>query len=122
MAPSGDELWLDADGGRLVRPYAVSEGRTSPAIKLDMMSLVMTTGRVPMIEMDPDREQTLTICAEPTPIAEIAARLRLPAVVTKIIICDLQDAGAVITRPPREATDLHDPSLLQAVLDGLQRL
>jgi hypothetical protein len=121
MTSSDDELWLDADAGRLVRPYAVTDGRTSPATRLDMLSLVQTVGPAPAIEMDPDRAQVLAICSGPTSVAELAARLRLPVVVTKIIISDLVEAGAVITRGPRADADRPDLPLLQAVLDGLRR-
>jgi len=38
--------WLDGDAGRLVRPYTVSNGRTSPTAKLDLLSMVMATGDV----------------------------------------------------------------------------
>lgn len=121
MTSSDDEMWLDADAGRLVRPYAVTDGRTRPATNLDMLSQVLLAGPVPPIELDPDRAQVLAICTSPTSVAELAARLQLPAVVTKIIISDLVEAGAVITSPPRPGTDRPDLPLLQAVLDGLRR-
>lgn len=122
MTSSDDEVWLDADAGRLVRPYAVTEGRTSPATDLDMLSQVLVTGPVPAIELDPDRAQVLAICTRPTSVAELAARLQLPAVVTKIIISDLVEAGAVRTSPPKPwHADRPDLPVLQAVLDGLRR-
>ena len=122
MAPSDDQRWLNADAGQLVRPYAVSDGRTSPANKLDMLSMVMATVSAPTIEMDPDHALALAICDQPTSVVEIAASLRLPAAVTKIIISDLMDSGAVITRSPGAFTAHPEQSLLQAVLDGLQKL
>src|ERR1700752_2013335 len=95
MAPSDDRPWIDGDVGRLVRPYAVSDGRTRPTNELDLLSMVMATGSVSHLAMDPDREQALALCSDPIPVAEIAARLQLPAVVTKILISDLMDGGAV---------------------------
>ena len=121
MVPE-DERWLDADAGRLVRPYAVSDGRTSPANDLDMLSMVMATVSAPTIEMGPDHALALAACERPTSVAEIAAHLRLPAAVTKIIISDLMDAGAVVTRSPGVTAPNRDLPLLQAVLDGLQKL
>jgi hypothetical protein len=121
-AGEDDEEWLDADAGRLVRPYAVSDGRTRPANKLDMLSMVMARVSAPTIDMGPDHALALTMCEHPVSVAEIAARLRLPAAVTKIIISDLMDSGAVITRSPSAPAAHPDPSLLQAVLDGLQKL
>lgn len=56
----------------------------------------------------------------PLPVAEIAAHLKLPAVVTKVLLSDLVDCGALTTGPPA----YHHPTdraLLEAVLDGLRR-
>ena len=121
MSPE-DEQWLDDDAGRLVRPYAVTDGRTSPTHKLDMISMVVAAVPVPTIGMDPDHVRALTICDHPVSVAEIASHLHLPAAVTKIIISDLMDSGAVITRSPGAAAAHPDPSLLQAVLNGLEKL
>jgi glyoxylate carboligase len=121
MAVSGDEPWLDDDAGRLVRPYTVSNGRTRPTNKLDLLSMVMVTGRVPQAHLDADHAQAFDLCHDPTTVAEIAAHLRLPAVVTKILLSDLVDCGAVTTRAPSAVADPTDRFILEALLDGLQR-
>ena len=54
-------------------------------------------------------------------VAEIAARLRLPAAVTKVLVSDLADCGAVRTAPPRPGSDTSNRVLLERLLDGLQR-
>jgi hypothetical protein len=120
MTTSGDETWLDGDAGRLVRPYAVTNGRTSPSLNLDLLSMVVATGRVTS-SLEPDHLYVLDLCQHPTSVAEIAARLRLPAVVTKVLLCDLVDCGAVRAAPPRAAGDLSNRILLERLLDGLQR-
>ena len=38
-----DEPWLDDDAGRLVRPYTVSNGRTQPSTRMELLSMVMAT-------------------------------------------------------------------------------
>lgn len=115
-----DEPWLDGDAGRLVRPYTVSNGRTHPTRKLDLLSMVMATGLVPQ-DLAPDYAQALALCHDPTSIAEIAARLRLPAVVTKVLLSDLVDCGALTARSPRPVSDPTDRILLERMLDALQR-
>lgn len=122
--PPEDEYWLDDSAGRLVRPYAVSEGRTSPAHKLDLLSMVMVTGSASVPGVGPDHAQVLAICGHPASVAEIAARMQLPAAVTKILVSDLMDAGAVITRMPGDGgvDPRKDLTLLQAVLNGLRAL
>jgi hypothetical protein len=121
VAVAGDEAWLDGDDGRLVRPYTVSNGRTSPSTSLDLLSMVLSTGGVPQSRLEPDHAQALALCREPASVAEIAARLRLPAIVTKVLVSDLVDCGAVTTQPPRPGTDSEDRFLLERVLDALQR-
>jgi hypothetical protein len=116
-----DETWLDGDAGRLVRPYTVSNGRTSPSTKLDLLSMVVATGDVSQVSLEPDHVQILGLCHRPASVAEIAARLRLPAVVTKVLLSDLVDCGAVTAGSPRPGGDASDRFLLERVLDALQR-
>jgi hypothetical protein len=116
-----DEAWLDGDAGRLVRPYTVSNGRTSPTNKLDLLSMVMATDGFPKAQLEPDHAQALALCHRPASVAEIAARLRLPAAVAKVLLSDLVDCGAVIARFPRRAANPADRVLLERVLHALQR-
>ncbi|MBD0711576.1 MULTISPECIES: DUF742 domain-containing protein [unclassified Streptomyces] len=113
--------WLDDEAGRLIRPYTVSGGRTEPTTALDLLSLVMATGSSPRTHLGPEHSLALGLCDGPTSVAEIAAHLRLPAVVTKILLSDLVDCGALTTRAPRFNAHPTDRSLLEAVLDGLRR-
>jgi hypothetical protein len=116
-----DEPWFDDDAGRLVRPYTVSNGRTQPTTKLDLLSMVMATGRVPRAHLEPDHARALGLCAGPTTVAEVSAHLKLPAVITKVLLSDLVDCGAVSTRAPGSVADPTDRSVLEALLNGLQR-
>lgn len=118
---SENDTWLDEDAGRLVRPYTVVNGRTKPTANLDLMSLVMDTGRVPSSHLDVDHSQVLGLCRGPTSIAEIAALLRLPAMVTKVLLCDLVDCGAATVQAPNPNLNANDRTLLEALLNGLQR-
>ncbi|MFC7303620.1 DUF742 domain-containing protein [Streptomyces monticola] len=122
MAAPQDGPWLDDAAGRLVRPYTVSNGRTRPTAPLDLLSLVMPTGTAPGGHMGPEHSQALGLCdAGPTSVAEIAAQLRLPAVVTKVLLSDLVDCGALTAKAPAFRHNPTDRSLLEAVLDGLRR-
>lgn len=116
-----DGPWLDDAAGRLIRPYTVSGGRTRPTAELDLMSLVMATGAVSQMYLGPEHSEALGLCQGPVSVAEIAGHLRLPAVVTKILLSDLMDTGAVTVRPPHNFDNPSDCSLLEAVLDGLRR-
>ncbi|GHC74480.1 DUF742 domain-containing protein [Streptomyces flavofungini] len=121
MGPPHDGPWLDDAAGRLIRPYTVSGGRTRPTAQLDLLSQVRTTGTVPAGYLGPEHTLALDLCEAPTSVAEIAAQLKLPAVVTKVILSDLVDCGAITTRAPDFYHNPTDRSLLEAVLDGLRR-
>ncbi|MGI5349570.1 DUF742 domain-containing protein [Streptomyces sp. CA-250714] len=120
----GDEPWLDDDAGRLVRPYTVSEGRTKPSTDLDLLTMVRATGVQPDGYLGPEHTQVLRLCDGPLTVAEIAAHIRQPAAVTKVVLSDLVDCGAVATRGPvhlQAGPDPYDREVLEAVLDGLRR-
>ncbi|MCX4966062.1 DUF742 domain-containing protein [Streptomyces sp. NBC_00654] len=119
-APQDGPL-LDDAAGRLIRPYTVINGRTRPSATLDLLSLIMATGSEPRGHLGPEHTEALALCREPMSVAEIAALLRLPAVVTKVLLCDLVDCGAVTAHAPAFHDLPTDRSLLEAVLDGLRR-
>ncbi|WP_405609079.1 DUF742 domain-containing protein [Streptomyces sp. NBC_01511] len=122
MTVPTDGPWLDDAAGRLIRPYTVSGGRTRPTVELDLLSLVMATGAAAtQMYLGPEHSEALGLCQGPTSVAEIAGHLRLPAVVTKILLSDLMNSGAVTVRPPHNFDNPSDCSLLEAVLDGLRR-
>ncbi|AGL18936.1 DUF742 domain-containing protein [Actinoplanes sp. N902-109] len=121
MAGAEEEHWLDDAAGRLVRPYTVSNGRTEPSTRMELLSMVMATGRQPPGHLEPDHAEALLLCRRPTTVAEVSARLRLPAVVTKILLSDLVDAGAVDTRSPGIHPEHTTTAVLESILDALQR-
>ena len=121
MAAVGDGPLYDDAAGRLVRPYTVINGRTRPTTALDLLSQVMATGATPLGYLGPEHEQALDLCRAPVSVAEVAAHLELPAAVTKVLLSDLVDCGALTTKPPTFHHNPTDRSLLEAVLDGLRR-
>lgn len=119
-APQDGPL-LDDEAGRLIRPYTISNGRTRPSTAFDLLSLIMATGIEPDIPLGPEHTVALGLCEGPMSVAEIAAHLRLPAVVAKVILSDLVACGAVTAHAPAFHDMPTDRSLLEAVLDGLRR-
>jgi hypothetical protein len=120
MTVGDDELWVDAAAGPLVRPYTVTAGRTRPAVDFDLLSLVVATGRRPRA-LDPEHAEALEWCRAPTSVAEVAAHLRLPVTITKVVLGDLVECRAMTTRARHTAADPTDRALLEKLLDGLQR-
>lgn len=121
MPAGGDEPWLDNEAGHLVRPYTLTGGRTRPATPLDLVSMVRATGRVPPGRLDPEHAQALDLCHIPTSVAEIAAHLRQPVMVTKVLLADLIQWDVVTTRAPGAANHSTDRQRLEALLHGLRQ-
>jgi Protein of unknown function (DUF742) len=115
-----DEPFLDDAAGRLVRPFTVSNGRTRPSIPMDLLSMVLATGRVPTEQLEPEHVRALRLCTAPTTVAEVSAHLRLPVAITKVVLSDLIDYGAVGVRAPDPIADLTSRSVLEKLLNGLQ--
>jgi hypothetical protein len=120
-AAGDDEVWLDDDAGPLVRPYTVSAGRTRPNIELDLLSLVVATSQAPT-GLDLEHTKVLGLCRAPISVAEVAAHLRLPVIVTKVLLADLVECEAMAMRAPRPASVATDRDLLEKLLDGLERI
>jgi hypothetical protein len=121
MTAGDDEVWLDDEAGLLIRPYTVNAGRTRPTVELDLLSLVITIGPASP-DMDPEHVKVLELCHTPISVAEVAAHIRLPMVVAKVLLADLVDCGAMATRAPRPSSVATDRVLLEKLLDGLQRI
>jgi hypothetical protein len=117
--------WYDDAAGPLVRPYAVTRGRTIGAGReLDMLTLVVTAvTTVPLRRTDREYSEILRLCHVPQSVAEVSAVLKLPLAVTKILIGDLISDGHLIFRAPaRTDSGPGDLSVLRAVLDGIRKL
>jgi hypothetical protein len=115
---------LDDDAGRLVRPYTVSGGRTRPTTHFDLMTMVVTTGTLPLGDLEAYHARVLRLCARPTTVAEISAHMSMPAAVVKVLLSDLVDNGAITTRafaPPIKGSDAVDLEFLEAVMNGLRK-
>jgi len=116
----------DSDAaGRLVRPFALTGGRTRPS-RADFTLITTVTAVDPPptwgTRPQPEHQRILRRCAEPVAVAELAALLDLPVSVVVIMLCDLLEAGRITARPPHPVSCNPDLDLLQKVRDGLGRL
>jgi hypothetical protein len=116
------ETWFDEAAGPLVRPYALTGGRTRPSGReLELITLVVT---VPADEPSaaPEHERVLEMCAEPQSVAEVAAHAELPLGVAKVLISDLLDRGRLEVCSDWGTSMAPDTEVLQRVLDGIKTL
>jgi predicted Rossmann fold nucleotide-binding protein DprA/Smf involved in DNA uptake len=104
------------------RLYTITGGRSRPAPDnpFDLVTLVVAESE-PAPGMQSEHAAILRLAESPTAVAEIAAGLRLPVTITKVLLCDLLAAGRISARPPCEAA-VFDPDLLDQVIVGLRGL
>ncbi|MFC5803912.1 DUF742 domain-containing protein [Streptomyces formicae] len=121
--------WFDDDAGPVVRPYAMTRGRTSSATRhrLDLIALVVPEPAADNPGGDqtlsPEHVEIIERCSTvPQSIAELAAGLDLPVGVVRVLVGDLvEDALVHVTRPVPPA-ELPDVSILREVINGLRAL
>ncbi|MFS8198787.1 DUF742 domain-containing protein [Streptomyces sp. CWNU-52B] len=109
-------------GGRLVRPYVVTDGRSHPSRNtLDLVTLLIAVDGPPSAGLSPEKRVLLELCRPGAlSVVEVAGHLSLPVSVTKVLIADLMDSGHVVTRAPVPSALRSDAHILQEVLDGLR--
>ena len=109
-----------------VRPYAVTGGRTESHADLAIEALVTTTDRGwrSLHSLVPEYEQVCRLCAEFKSVAEIAALLKMPLGVVRVLLSDLADQGKirVYGTGTGHGPGRPDRALLERVLSGLRRL
>lgn len=123
--PSNDERWLDAEAGPVVRPYALTQGRTRHAGEsFDLVATVMTTpaALTEPVALAPEHMSVLQLARAPTTVADIASDVDLPLGVVRIILADLRELGLVAIRHPVVMAERVDKHTLREVLNGLRGL
>ncbi|WP_431777103.1 DUF742 domain-containing protein [Streptomyces cucumeris] len=110
----------------LVRPYAMTGGRTRPRYQLAIEALVHTTAEPAQLQGQlPEHQRICQLCREIKSIAEISALLTIPLGVARILVADLAEAGLVAIHQPggdESAGGQPDVTLLERVLSGLRKL
>ncbi|MFJ8585410.1 DUF742 domain-containing protein [Streptomyces sp. NPDC093595] len=110
----------------LVRPYAMTGGRTRPRYQLAIEALVSTTADPARLQGQlPEHQRICRLCFEIKSVAEISALLSIPLGVARILVADLAEAGLVAIHQPggdESAGGQPDVTLLERVLSGLRKL
>lgn len=122
---TADERWLDAEAGRVVRPYALTGGRTRPSgAPLDLIAIITAVphARPDPLALAPEHLLLLTLCRRPMSVAELAADLDLPLGVVQVLLADLREHSLISVRNPIPPAQLTDPRILKEVADALRRL
>ncbi|MER5641218.1 DUF742 domain-containing protein [Kitasatospora sp. NPDC002227] len=110
----------------LVRPYAMTGGRTRPRYQLAIEALISTTGAADRSGgLLPEHQRIVSLCREVKSVAEISALAGVPLGVARILVADLAEAGLVAIHQPAAAGEsggTPDVTLLERVLSGLRKL
>ena len=122
-----DEKWIDRDSGPVVRPYAVTGGRTEPADGevLDLIAVVVVmhgTGAHEVAGLSPEHRRILAMCERPVTVADVAAETGLPLGVVRVLLADLIQQVKISVLPLRRADEQPSADLLKEVLHGLRAL
>ncbi|MEU1706895.1 DUF742 domain-containing protein [Streptomyces sp. NPDC005706] len=122
--------WYDGEAGPLVRPYAMTGGRTQPGpsgVSFDLIALVTLDPAAPAMDDDtalgPEHRALIGLCRlETQSVAELAAGADLPVGVVRVLLGDLLELGRVTVSRPVPPAHLPDERVLREVIEGLRAL
>jgi len=118
-APGGDH-----PGSSLVRPYAVTGGRTKPRYQLQIEAMVAASHYEArdLSVLSPECQAILGFCRDWRSVAEVSAVLRMPLGVARVLIADMAVEGLVRVHQLDHTQVRPDLNLLERVLSGLRKL
>jgi uncharacterized protein DUF742 len=112
--------------GPVVRPYALTGGRTVPADgDFDLIAIVRSVDDDLDAEWwprSPEHEAISVLCRSPHSVAEVAAELDLALGVVRVLLGDLLDHGRIRVRRPAPVAQFPNERVLKDVIDGLHAL
>jgi Protein of unknown function (DUF742) len=108
----------------LVRPYAVTGGRTKPSYQLQIEAMVSASHYEArdLSSLSPECQSILGYCRDWRSVAEISAVLRMPLGVARVLIGDMAVEGLVRVHQADHSQGRPDLNLLERVLSGLRKL
>ena len=111
-------------GTALVRPYAVTGGRTKPRYQLQIEAMVAASHYEArdLSALSPECQAILGFCRDWRSVAEISAVLRMPLGVARVLIADMAVEGLVRIHQLDHESGRPDLNLLERVLSGLRKL
>jgi hypothetical protein len=125
MSPA--DKWIDRSAGPVVRPYALTGGRTGQADGevLDLIAIVVaqqSARETGSMDLTPEDRMIVGLCRRPVTVTDVASRTGLPLGVVRVLLADLIKRGRVSVLPPNRSEDKPSTELLKEVLHGLRAL
>ncbi|SNT31018.1 Protein of unknown function [Actinomadura meyerae] len=129
----GGTAWYDDAAGPVVRPYAVTGGRTHyDGDDFDLVALIAVADPPPEPAdgapsagpwaPEPEHDMILELCRTPLSVAEIASDLELPLGVVRVLLGDLLDHSLIQVRRPAPVAQFPSERVLKEVIDGIRAL
>jgi hypothetical protein len=108
--------------GRLIRPYAMTGGRTTAEQAISLEAQIQASSRAShhLGAYRWEAAKVVDLVQSPMALIEIAARLQIPIGVARVLVADLLSDGAVVLHVPQKTQSFA--SLLERVLDGVRNL
>ncbi|MGW9676313.1 DUF742 domain-containing protein [Streptomyces koyangensis] len=116
-----------------VRPYSLTGGRTRFGHVLLVETFVaaleapeerkeLSNGTFGAARIMPEMQAIVELCRRMRTVAEIAAMLKMPLGVVRVLLSDLADQGKIRVYGNGHGPGQPDRALLERVLNGLRRL
>lgn len=123
--PVPEETPTESSG--LVRPYFRTKGRTRPSQDLAIETLISTSERGRRLDgvRVAEHKSICGLCLDTRSVAEVAALLKMPLGVVRVLVGDVAGLGLVLVHSPNTNTMVGDrPSIefMERVLSGLRRI
>ncbi|MFD0682973.1 DUF742 domain-containing protein [Actinomadura fibrosa] len=128
---AGGTAWYDDAAGPVVRPYALTGGRTHyDGVEFDLVALIITADAPgpddahpgPQWVPEPEHGMILELCRTPLSVVEIASDLELPLGVVRVLLGDLLDHSLIQVRRPAPVAQFPSERVLKEVIDGIRAL
>lgn len=121
-----DQNYESSSGPNIVRPYALTSGRTRPAVELALEALIQALPHSAdrQWELDDVNAAIVALCKESPSVAEIAARVGMPLGVARVLVADLVESGhlQILATLKEDSTDSERRELIERVLSGLREI
>ena len=111
------------EAASIVRAYSWTGGRTTSSFQLEIETLVSAVDWDYSGAMKSEYHEVINLVTRPRSVAEVAALLRLPLGVAKVLLGDMAERGLIDVHDTA-STDGAQPDLglMERVLAGLRRL
>jgi hypothetical protein len=114
----------EPSGGRIVPAYLLTRGRTrsqgGAELPLEALATVTDTGLDRYASLPRERRDILDLCARPTSVMEVAAHLRVPLGVARVLVGDLAAGDYLAVHLPSHADGPPPAEILERLLEGLR--